>query len=82
MRKLTCDLSDILDLVHCSSDYGFDKATFFEAMADMTGYVSNEEIQEFADMYLTPENRAHGYCEEDQENALETLTKWRDNYCK
>ena len=80
MRKIEVDLESILDLINCAEDFGFAKTAFFSKMADLTGYVSDNEIHEYANDYLTDEMKAHGYTREDYNKAIETLTEWRDKY--
>lgn len=81
MRQVSTTLDDILSLVHCSQDYGFHRVVLMQAFAGMTGWVTDEEIAVYAASFLTPEQRARGYGEEDAESAAKTLTEWRNTYC-
>lgn len=80
MRELKIDLSEILDLVSCAQDYGFADDVLMCSLYDFTGDVSDEEIKDFSASFLTPEMRAQGYSEEDQEQTAERVTEWRDTY--
>ncbi len=80
-REITISLGDILDLVSCADDYGHNDAIFC-AFAEMVGHhVSDEEIQEYADGFLTEESRAQGYGEEDRDASIVAIKEWRDQYC-
>jgi hypothetical protein len=82
-RTLSVSLEDLLSLVNCAKDYGFARSVFLDAMADWTGRaVSDAEIRDYAQGYMTPEMIARGFGEEDHDEAIETLTRWRDYYCR
>ncbi|MNY55922.1 hypothetical protein D3C86_1919390 [compost metagenome] len=50
------------------------------SLFDFAGDVSDEEIKEFSDRFLTPEMRSKGYGEEDQEQTSERITRWRNKH--
>lgn len=75
-------LDDVLDLVFCAQDYGFDHGIVMSTFAKWTGPVTDAQIAAFADGYVTPEQRARGYTDEDRQNAIERVTAWRDKYAK
>lgn len=73
-RIVTTDLNNILSLVHCAEDYGYDDDVFYVAMAEITGRVTDEEIRAYADNL--------GYDEEDAAVAFERLVEWRARYTR
>ncbi len=83
MRHAAVPISEILSLVNCAEDYGYADDVLFDAFAGWFGRtVTDEEIEAYAADFLTPENRAKGYSEEDYEASMERLTRWRDQFCK
>ena len=80
MKTVQINLREILDLVNAASDYGIYSSMFSQAMAEWAGSVSDAEIQEYADWFLTPEAAEQGYSEEDRDSAIETVTAWRDGF--
>ncbi len=81
-RPITTDLHTVLSLVNCAGGYGFDDSVLFDAFGEMTGWVTDAEIAEFAALFVTPEYLKDGYTDEDQAEALVTVTEWRDKYCQ
>lgn len=77
-RDVKTDLFNILSLVSCSDIYGFSDDIFFDAMGEITGDVTDKEINAFIEETFVDEE---GYGEEDREEAKEKLTEWRDKYC-
>lgn len=55
MRVLTVPLDDVLSLAHCAEDYGFADDVLLSALGEMSGHVTDEEIDEYAAGFLTPE---------------------------
>lgn len=80
MRNIEVDLWDILDLVACAMDYGFNDDVLMCSFYDFAGDVSDEELREFADSYVTPEKLEEGYTMEDHAELLERVTEWRDKH--
>lgn len=81
-RKVELPLNDLLDLVGCAADYGYDSDILYSALAKWSGWVTDEEICTYTDWFVTPEARKQGYGEEDRDKQRERLTEWRDRYCK
>jgi hypothetical protein len=81
VRTLNIDLFDILNLVHAAEDFGYARSVLFGAFADMTSFVSDNEIIEYAESFLTEEAQIEGYTEEDHASAIEAITCWRNTYC-
>ncbi len=81
-ERIDAILADVLDLVFCAQDYGFDHGILMQTFAKWAGTVTDAQIAAFADTYVTPEQRACGYTEEDRDAAVATLTAWRDKYAK
>lgn len=82
-REVKVHLFDILSLVNCSDTYGFTDDVLMDALAELTGYVSDEEIESYArNTFLSEAAEEHGYTEEDYEEAIRNITLWRNTYCK
>lgn len=81
-REIKTALHNILDLVNCAEDYGFQDDVLMTAFRDMTGWVTDEEIEAFVQGFMTPEMQAKGFGEEDAEAARTRVTEWRNRYCK
>lgn len=80
-RKIETDLDNILDLIACADDYGHNNQVLMVSLAEITGYVTDKEINDYAAWYLTDEGRADGYSEEDVDSTTESLKNWRNRYC-
>ena len=79
---VTVPVQLILDLVSAAYSCGTGSSMFYDGMAEMLGFeLSNEEIDAHVDWYSTDEAAAHGYEEDDEDEALQALTEWRDKYC-
>ncbi len=79
-REVKTTVSSILDLVNAAEDYGYDSGVMMSALAEISGYVTDEEIKKFCT--LTDENAEHGFTKEEvEEGWLHKLTEWRDRYC-
>jgi hypothetical protein len=48
MRMIAVNLEDLLSLVHCAEDYGFDRSVFYASIGDIVEYVTDNEIEEYA----------------------------------
>ena len=75
-RELKTTLSNILSHICCAADYGYNKSILMSDFADITGWVTDEEIKNYIDRDYSD------YEEEDQEEILCRITDWRDDYCK
>lgn len=83
MRELTTTLDNILDLINCAEDYGFYDDVLLCAFANLMKYqLSDEEIENYAKIFLTPEYTKKGYSEEDYEAAIERLKEFKTTYIK
>lgn len=80
-REVSTDLSEVLDMVNHAKAYGFDNITTMSFLAQLSGYVTNEEIEAYGETFLSEGMRERGYDEDDCKRAVERLTEWRDEYC-
>jgi len=80
-RNVTIPLSELLSIVSCADDYGHNNGVLMDAVAKWSGWVTDKEIEEYADWFVTPEAYKQGYREVDREESTERLTEWRDRYC-
>ena len=80
MRPISIDLADLLDIVNCAEAYGHGNDVLLATLAEWAGPVSDAEIAEYADRYLTPDAVAKGYTAEDRREAAAWLTAWCDRY--
>ncbi len=81
-RCVSVPREDILGLIICADGYGLAHQVLFCDFANWLGDLSDEEIEDQAAAFLTPEMRAQRYGEEDAENAREALHEFRDKYMK
>jgi len=85
MRQCKVDLEAVLDIIVAADDYGYDQDELMTFLAAVVRPLTDDEIDEFAAGYLTEENKAKGYGEEDASSAADTLRtfreKWRE-YCE
>ena len=78
MRIIKTNLENILDLIVCAKDYGFEKDVLFNAFREMLGSrLTNEEIESHARSVQSME----GYGKEDYEAVKERLKDFKDKYC-
>ena len=77
-KTVTTTRANILDLIVCSVDYGFDDDVLMDAFREMLVTLDNEEIEEYAT--LTEEQKDQGYAEEDMGEWKERLHQFRDKY--
>lgn len=80
-RLVNTSLSEILSLVSCGRDYGFEDEVLFDAFAEWTGWVKDYEIDEYVAWYVSPEAAEQGYTQEDADEIAERLVEWRGRYC-
>ena len=78
MRIIKTNLENILDLIACASDYGFERDVLFDAFREMLdSKLTNEEIENYARSVGAME----GYGEEDYEAIKERLSDFKNKYC-
>ena len=78
MRIIKTTLDNILDLISCAVDYGFEKDVLFDAFREMLdSKLTNEEIETYARGVEAME----GYNEEDYEEIRERLADFKNKYC-
>ena len=79
MSTVTIPRSEILDLINCAEDYGFQRDVLLDAFAGWLGRsVSDEDITAYIAEYIPPEK---GYGEEDAAATRERLEEFRKRYC-
>ena len=78
MRIIKTTLENILSLIACASDYGFEDDVLFDAFREMLdSKISNEEIETYARSVEAME----GYGEEDYDAIKERLKVFKNKYC-
>jgi len=78
MRIIKTNLDNILDLIDCARDYGFERDVLFNAFSEMLdSKLTNEEIESYARNVEAME----GYGKEDYEAVKERLKDFKDKYC-
>ncbi|MFA5026048.1 MAG: hypothetical protein WC503_06085 [Candidatus Shapirobacteria bacterium] len=80
MRPITIPLEELLDLLSCAEDYGFDDDIFYNFVFSYINPLTDEEIEEFAQTFLTEAAIRKGYGEEDYQNIKYKLTKLKETY--
>jgi len=79
MRIIRTSLNNVLSLISCAVDYGFDDIILFEALADMLdNNLSDQEIEVYAKHIESLE----GYSKKDYKEIKDRLIDFRNNYCK
>lgn len=79
MRIIHTPLSNILSLISCAVDYGFDDIILFEAFADMLDKnLTDQEIE----VYARHVESFEGCREKDYKEIKDRLIDFRNNYCK
>jgi len=82
-NKLEVSLYDILDLINSAEDYGFYDDVLMSTFAEwIGGKLSDEDIEEYAQTYLTEEAKSEGYSKDDYEYAIDKLKEFRLEFCK
>lgn len=77
MRNINIPLNDILDIVVCSSDYGFDNDVLITFFAEYIGELTFQEIEDFAGWFKSEEGLKSGYGIEDYEEIKYRLLKFK-----
>lgn len=76
-REIKTDLENILSLISCASDYGFEDYVLFVAFKEMIGSKLTEEEIEW---YARSVEAEDGYSEEDYEAIKERLEDFKNKY--
>ncbi|MCP4355247.1 MAG: hypothetical protein GY793_06370 [Proteobacteria bacterium] len=77
-REIKTDLENILSLIACASDYGFENNVLFDAFREMIGSKLTEHEIEWYARSIEAEN---GYGKEDYEAIKERLESFKNKYC-
>lgn len=78
-RIITTTLNNILSLISCAEDYGFERDVLFDAFRGMLDdTLTDEEIE----VYARKVEAGEGFGEEDYEIIKERLIRFRDKYCE
>lgn len=78
MRIIKTTLDNILSLISCARDYGFEDNVLFDAFAAMLNHeISNDEIEKFAKSIESQD----GYGHEDYKSIKECLIEFKNEYC-
>ena len=80
MRTITVDLSLILELVSCAETYGYNKSILLSGFAEMIDELTDSDIEQYVNKFLTPEFLQQGYGQEDVDSVRETLQTFRSQY--
>jgi hypothetical protein len=51
-------------------------------LAQLSGYVTDDEIKGYSGIYLSEGYVERGYGQSDYEGSIRRLTEWRDRYCE
>lgn len=78
MRKVEIGVEDLFGLIHAAEDVGCGE--YIPDLIKLAGGISNEDIEEYANSFLTDEYKAKGYTEEDYEDAKDKLTEYQNRY--
>jgi hypothetical protein len=77
-REIKTDLENILSLIACAEDYGFNKDVLFDAFRDMLDCkLTDDEIE----WYAISVKNTEGYGQEDYDAIKETLEYFKNKYC-
>jgi hypothetical protein len=76
MTERTIDQDEVLDLVNCAETYGHWNSVCMVSLYDFAEPITDDDIKRYA-LSLTD---SEGYGDEDREESIERLTKWRDKY--
>ena len=78
MRIIKTTLENVLSLISCAGDYGFEDDVLFDAFREMLdSKLTNNEIETYARSVETMD----GYGEEDYEAIKERLEDFKNKYC-
>jgi hypothetical protein len=77
-REIKTDLGNILSLISCARDYGFEDGVLFDAFKEMLDSKLTEEEIEWYARSIEAED---GYGEEDYKEIKERLVEFKNKYC-
>lgn len=77
-REIKTDLENILSLIACARDYGFEDDVLFDAFREMLGSKLTEAEIEW---YARSVEAEDGYDEEDYEAIKKRLEDFKNKYC-
>jgi hypothetical protein len=78
MRKIKIKLDQILELISCADDYGYQHDVLFDAFGEIIQYnLTDKEIESYARKI----EAMKPYSEEDYEVIKERLAKFKEKYC-
>ncbi len=77
---ITIERSEILSLVSCAEDYGFENDVLFTSFRGWLKTLPDEEIADYGASFLTTEAMAKGYGQEDADSAVRRLRAFRSRY--
>ena len=77
-REIKTDLENILSLIACAIDYGFERDVLFDAFREM---LDSKLTQEEIEWYARSVEELDGYNEEDYEAIKERLECLKNKYC-
>ena len=80
MREVQVPLNDILEIVNCAYSYGFGRDILLYTLAEWAGDVTDKEIKDYAEWFISKEAKDKGYTPEDYDEAIEILSEWRARY--
>lgn len=78
--RVNVDLDDLLSLIACADDYGYGNPVLMDAFRSWSTPITDEEIEAYAASFLTDEQRARGYGEEDADEARTRLRDFRARF--
>ena len=77
-REIKTDLRNLLSMVSCAPTYGHGNGVFYDFVTQLVGVVTDDELEQYAREVASEP----GYGEEDYEEILETLHRWKKQYVK
>ena len=80
--KLNVTLFSVLELIFSAEDYNFNDDVLMSTFAEwLDNKLSDEDIEEYAQTFLTEKAKEEGYGEDDYKSAVRTLKHFRLEYC-
>lgn len=78
IRSITIGLDDVLSLVCCAEDYGFNDDVLMYTFAKWVGTLTNEDMETFLhEEFLSDEAAACGYGQEDYDEGKERMIEFQ-----
>lgn len=81
-RTVSIEVNEIIDLMCCAEDYGYDDPVLMDAFYDWVSPLTDERIEEYARSFLAENRQQQGYTEEDADSARRRLRDIRARYRK